>query len=509
MRRRDLFRMGGLAALGAATAACGAGGGAERAGRASLQFMYWGSAFEQKAVATMLREFERRKPGVKVSALFTPDEYDVKLNTLVAGNRMPDVGYVPMAMSFRLGEQGKLLNLFPYLTKYPQLAGYLPDAYLWSGQDRLHGVATANEIELLWYSRSAIAEAGAETPPALAASAWTWDRLVENARKLTVDQDGRHPDESGFDPRRIRRFGISCSLTYPPAWYGFLRSNGGDFADEAGRRCLLDSPEAIEVFQNLQDLIYEHRVSPGPGQLAATGDDVPGTSILLKTRRVAMVVDGHWSLLDMNESKVDYGIGVLPVYERPYTTAQVAGGLGGVRRHEARGGGGRAVRLPHRPPPRRPVRARPVDAPGAQVLRGPGRHRLLDQERLPPAGVPHRGRRLRARPRRTGLRQPDQGHDRHRLRRAHPGPAGDRERKAPGRGDPEGGRAEDHGHAARPAPQPGVVRCPPSPAGASRTTVSPAGVSSAGVSSAGVSPIGVSRAGVSPASGAWSGAGAC
>ncbi|MGC5013207.1 ABC transporter substrate-binding protein [Streptosporangium sp. DT93] len=325
MRRRDLFRMGGLAALGTAAAACGAGGGDGRAGRASLQFMYWGSAFEQKAVASMLREFEKKKPGVKVSALFTPDEYDVKLNTLVAGNRMPDVGYVPMAMSFRLGEQGKLLNLFPYLTKYPQLAGYLSDAYLWSGQDTLHGVATANEIELLWYSRSAIAEAGVETPPALAASAWTWDRLVENAYRLTVDQNGKHPDESGFDPRRIRRFGFSCSLTYPAAWYGFLRSNGGDFADETGRTCLLDRPEAIEVFQNLQDLIYKHRVSPGPGQLAATGDDVPGTSILLKTKRVAMVVDGHWSLLDMNESKVDYGIGVLPVYERPYTTAQVAG----------------------------------------------------------------------------------------------------------------------------------------------------------------------------------------
>ncbi|MFC4590871.1 extracellular solute-binding protein [Sphaerisporangium corydalis] len=322
MKRRDLLKMGGLAALGA-TAACG--GGADTAGKVPLQFMYWGSTFEQKAIAKMLQAFERKRAGVRVTPLFTPDEYDVKLNTLVAGNRMPDVGYVPMAMSFRLAEQGKLLNLFPYLKKYPQLAGYLPDAYLWSGQDRLHGVATANEIELLWYSRPAVAEAGIAPPPADAASAWTWDQLVQNAYKLTVDQSGRHPDQPGFDPKRIRRFGVSCSLTYAPAWYGFLRGNGGDFADEAGRRCLLDTPEAIEVFQNLQDLVYEHRVAPGPGQLAATGDEVPGTSILLKTRRVAMVVDGHWSLLDMNESKADYGIGVLPKYAEPYTTTQVAG----------------------------------------------------------------------------------------------------------------------------------------------------------------------------------------
>ncbi|WP_336204146.1 ABC transporter substrate-binding protein [Nonomuraea sp. LPB2021202275-12-8] len=323
MKRRDLFRMGGLAALGAAAAACGSGG--ETKAARQLQFMYWGSTFEKTAVEKMLQAFEQQKPGIDVKPLFTPDEYDVKLNTLVAGGRMPDLGYVPMSMSFRLAEQGKLVNLFPYLKKYPQLAGYLPDAYLWYGPDKLHGVSTANEIELLWYSKAAIAEAGITPPPAVAASAWSWDQLVENAYKLTIDQNGRHPDESGFDPKQVRQFGISISVTYAAAWYGFLRSNGADFADEAGRKCLLDSPEAIRVFQNLQDLVYKHRVAPGPGQLAATGDDVPGTNILLKTKRVAMVVDGHWALLDMNASKVDYGIGVLPKYGEPFTTSQVAG----------------------------------------------------------------------------------------------------------------------------------------------------------------------------------------
>ncbi|MEU6730589.1 extracellular solute-binding protein [Nonomuraea wenchangensis] len=325
MKRRDLLRMGGLAALGAAAAACGSGGGTAGAGDKRLQFMYWGSTFEKTAVEKMLRSFAEKNPGVEVKPLFTPDEYDVKLNSLIAGGNVPDLGYVPMSMSFRLAEQGKLVNLFPYLKKYPQLAGYLPDAYLWYGPDQLHGVATANEIELLWYSKAAIAEAGIAAPPAVAGSAWTWDQLVENAYKLTVDQNGKHPDESGFDPKQVRQFGVSISITYAAAWYGFLRSNGADFADEAGKRCLLDTPEAVQVFQNLQDLIHKHRVAPGPGQLAATGDDVPGTNILLKTKRVAMVVDGHWALLDMNESKVDYGIGVLPTYKEPFTTSQVAG----------------------------------------------------------------------------------------------------------------------------------------------------------------------------------------
>ncbi|MGI5289966.1 extracellular solute-binding protein [Nonomuraea polychroma] len=324
MKRRDLLKLGGLAALGTAAAACGGGGGSGAAGNTQLQFMFWGSTFEKKAVEHMLKQYEQKNPGVKVKPLFTPDEYDVKLNTLVASNKLPDAGYVPMSMSFRLGGQGKLVNLFPYLQKYPQLAGYLPDAYLWTGQDNLHAIATANESMLLWFSKSAVAAAGV-APPADAASAWTWDQLIENAYKLTVDQNGKHPDESGFDPKQIKQFGISISFTYGAAWYGFLRSNGGDFADESGKKCMLDSPEAIEVFQNLQDLVYKHRVAPGPGQLAATGDEVPGTNILLKTKRVAMVVDGHWSLLDMNEDKVHFGMGVLPKYNEPFTASQVAG----------------------------------------------------------------------------------------------------------------------------------------------------------------------------------------
>ena len=134
-------------------------------------------------------------------------------------------------------------------------------------------MATANEVELLWYSKQAIADAGIAPPPADAASAWTWDQMVQNAYKLTIDQNGRRPDESGFDPKQIKQFGISSSITYGAAWYGFLRGNGGDFADEAGKRCLLDSPEAIKVFQNLQDLIYKHRVS-----LAQASSPPPATT---------------------------------------------------------------------------------------------------------------------------------------------------------------------------------------------------------------------------------------
>ncbi|WP_157180841.1 ABC transporter substrate-binding protein [Actinopolymorpha alba] len=319
--RRDLLRLGGLAAGVAAVpglAACNSdsdGGGSGES--VDLQFMYWGSTFEQKAINAMLKQFEQKNKGASVKPLYTPNDYETKVNTLVAGNRPPDVGYMGGSMGYRLAEQGKLVNLFPYFDKYPELAKRLPGTYFWHGKDKTFGTQTANEVMLLWHSKPAFKDAGVDLPPADASKAWSWDTFVETANKLTLDQNGKRPDESGFDPKRIRQFGVSTSIQYAPAWECFLRSNGVDVVDEAGKKCLLDTPEAVTVFQNLQDLMYKHHVAPTPVQL---GNNAPATNVQLQTKRIAMAIDGQWMLLDMSQSKIDFGIGVLPSYQEPSTT---------------------------------------------------------------------------------------------------------------------------------------------------------------------------------------------
>jgi multiple sugar transport system substrate-binding protein len=251
LSRRNVLRLGGLAVAGAAApalAGCAGGdGGGGSDGGVDMQFMYWGSSFEQKAINAMLDQFEARNKGVTVRPVYTPNEYDTKVNTLVAGNRTPDVAYMGGSMGYRLAEQGKLVNLYTYFDKYPALAKRLPGTYFWYGKDKTFGTQTANEVMLLWYNKAVLKEAGVETPPAVAEQAWKWDAFLENAYKLTRDQSGRRPDESGFDPKRIRQFGASISVQSSYSWEGFLASNGGAFVDEAGRKCLLDQPEAVEL----------------------------------------------------------------------------------------------------------------------------------------------------------------------------------------------------------------------------------------------------------------------
>jgi multiple sugar transport system substrate-binding protein len=317
--RRDLLRLAGLAGLGGAAAsslaAC-AGGDGGTGDRPELQFMYWGSSFEQTAIEKMLDQFEQEYEGASVKALYTPGEdYDTKINTLVASERVPNVAYMDAGMAYRIAEQGKLIDFYPYLEKYPELGERLPYTYYWYGKDKLLGTQTANEVILLWYNKKAFSDVGVDPPPAEAAGAWTWDQAVETADRLTFDQSGKRPSEAGFNPQQVRQFGLSANFN-SYGWYPLLRSNGGDIVDESGMKYTLNSPESVEVFQNLQDLIYTHRVAPTPAQ---TGNNAPTTTVQLQTRRIAMAIDGQWVLLDMAQSDLDYGIGVLPKFGEPTT----------------------------------------------------------------------------------------------------------------------------------------------------------------------------------------------
>jgi multiple sugar transport system substrate-binding protein len=314
LSRRDFLKLGGAGLAGAALlGVAGCGGGGSSSGE--LTFTFWGSTFEKKAIDEMVQSFEEAHPDIKVDAQHIPENYETKINTLIAAKNPPDVAYLGAGMAMRLAEEGKLVNVEKYFDEYPQLTQRLPQTYYYWAPGKTIGTSTAVEIMDLWYNKDLFDEAGVDYPPADAAEAWTWDEFVQTAMELTLDESGTRASEEGFDPENVRQFGVSV-----PTWYGgwlpFFFSNGGSFTNEDGTRYTLNSPEGVEVFQRLQDLIYEHRVAPSPSQQeqqAAT------TTVQLQTKRVAMAIDGQWNLLDMSQSNLNYGIAVLPKFQEPKT----------------------------------------------------------------------------------------------------------------------------------------------------------------------------------------------
>ena len=285
-----------------------------------LTFTFWGSPQEKRAVDAMIASFNESHPGIRFRGQHIPTDYAVKISTMVAGGTPPAAGYLGADMAYEWGEEGIILDLAPYYEQEPASANRFEDTFYTLG-DKIYGGWTVAEAMITYYNKDLFDEAGVAYPPATAEEAWTWDEFVTVANKLTKDGNGNDATSPDFDPNNIQTYGISF-----PRWWGvylpLIGSNGGELANEAGTELLLNQPEAVEVLQQLQDLIYVHHVAPTPTQSEALP---AATEVMMQTGKVAMIFDGHWKVLDFSQLPLNWSMGVLPYFDEP-TTLLVSGG---------------------------------------------------------------------------------------------------------------------------------------------------------------------------------------
>jgi multiple sugar transport system substrate-binding protein len=309
-----------LAILALLALVVGCGG---QKGPVTVKFTYWGSPDEKAAVDASVKSFEAKYPKIKVNSIHIGTDYDTKITTMVAANEAPDMGYMESAtLLFPLAEQGKLANLQERFDKDKAFEKkILPNlGYFWE-PGKMAGLGFAPEMFTLYYNEEMFQQAGVETPPAKVEEAWEWDKFVEVAKLMTIDQNGKNASQPGFDPKKIKQFGFDFSKWWGN-WGNFVYANGGDFVLKDGKTLGLTQPEAMEALQRLADLINVYHVAPSPVQSKA----LPGTTAALQSKKIAMVVDGQWVNLDLGNAKFPYNVGALPKMKTS-TTQIVAGAM--------------------------------------------------------------------------------------------------------------------------------------------------------------------------------------
>lgn len=279
----------------------------------TLKFMFWGSPFEKKIQQQQAAEFSKKNPGVNVNVQIIPSNFKTKMNTLMASGNMPDMSYLGASHALIWGKQGHILNLAPYVKKDPKLQGWLPESHIYWAPGKFTNLSTL-EMESLYYNPAIFKKANISPPPDSEKNAWTWPQFVKVAEKLTVDSNGKHPNDPGFDPKHIVQYGINLPIeNYIDAWYNFLLSAGGSITNSKGTMYTMNSPAAVDTFQKLHDLIWKYHVMPTPAQ----SKNLPGTDQALQTGKYAMIMDGQWMLLDFSQKHLKFGIGVLPKIKKP------------------------------------------------------------------------------------------------------------------------------------------------------------------------------------------------
>ncbi|MGM1045872.1 carbohydrate ABC transporter substrate-binding protein, CUT1 family (TC 3.A.1.1.-) [Paenibacillus uliginis N3/975] len=288
----------------------------------TLRLTLWGSPREIDVNKKAVAKFEEKNPNVKVDMQFIPTDYDTKLTTMVAGNDEPDVAMMESGtIAYPLAEEGKFLNLQPYLENDPDISmdSLVPNITYSSEVGNIIGIAPGPESYALFYNEDAFKDAGLPAPPSKISEAWTWDEFVDVAKQLTLDNKGRNAADPAFDPKNIKQYGVNIG-TFWGAYSNFIYSNGGDFISADGKTFAMNQPEAVEALQKLADLVNVHHVSPSPVQ----SKNIPATNVALQTRKVAMAVDGQWNTSALASSNFNFNVGVLPVMKEPVTTV-VAG----------------------------------------------------------------------------------------------------------------------------------------------------------------------------------------
>lgn len=327
--RRDMLRLigatAGATAAGSFLAACGAApqagsastgaaastGTVAQAASATISMMGWGSPLEKNNVDAGLKLFESNNPGIKVNWLHTPEDYETKLKTSLAGGTPPDVFWANNMLDYV--SRGVLMDVTDRVKSDPNLskADYFlepQEMQRTTWKDKWYGIGSCWVVTHLYYNADLLEKAGVTPPPTDPAQAWTWDQFLEAARKLTLDAAGKHPGEAGFDANNVQQYGVSWGTAATIVRDALVYANGGEVFTDDGT-CHLGEPQAVEAIQLVADLAAKHQVAP---QAVTTQQLGISSQQMLATGKLAMLADGSWSLQDIAKLGFKYGAGVLP-----------------------------------------------------------------------------------------------------------------------------------------------------------------------------------------------------
>ena len=336
LSRRDFLRASALAAAGAALAACKTEVPKETVEIeateeveetvvvaaepevVNLTYMGWGFGEEENAVLAGIEKFQEENPGIKVQWIHNSSgEHLDKVLSMIAAGTPPDTAYISTGVYAKFAEEGVLLDITDLLQGDPVLGmeGYfIPQEYersLYKG--KFYGIGFCALAGHFYYNGAIFEEEGIEPPSNDPEEAWTWDHFLEVVTALTIDGNGKHPGESGFDRDNIKRWGVNYGRWGIPG-QGAVFSNEGTIINQNTGLFELDQTPAVEAIQRVADLSLVHDVMPESAAMEELG---MGTTQMLETGVLAMIVDGQWALSWLCKLDMPLGTGVAPKMKTP------------------------------------------------------------------------------------------------------------------------------------------------------------------------------------------------
>lgn len=171
-----------------------------------IRFTEWDGGDTLAVYEEIAEKFNETHPGIHVTVMNIPDEYDTKITAMVAGNDVPEVCMLNSdTLLFPLAEEGIVLNMQEYIDKdadfdkecVGEQFKYMLNA------DYMAGYGIGSENICMFYNPALFEQYNVEEPPASYEDAWDWETFVNTAQRLTIDKNGKNALDPEFDPENI------------------------------------------------------------------------------------------------------------------------------------------------------------------------------------------------------------------------------------------------------------------------------------------------------------------
>lgn len=314
------------AAAAPTTAAAAAPTAAPGKQQVTLNFMHfftgvlWTGSFQ-----FLTDNFMKEHPDIKWTGAAVPySDMMTKLITLAAGGQPPDGTSLDNTEIQNIILRGLLKELDPYIASDKSIN--LDDFYKarfesYMSQGKHYALPIDMGSGAIYYNKDMFDQAGLKYPD----PKWTYDDILSTAQRLTLDKNGKHPGDQGFDLNNVKQWGFQFR-SEPYRFYNVYHGyNGAEYFDQQLTKTRFNEPEGIASMQWFADLRNKHHVSPSPAQTQAmsTGGVQPFTSggYAMEHTWIGLIAYLH----DKGTKVTNYDVVNLP--ETP-TAAQEVGGQG-------------------------------------------------------------------------------------------------------------------------------------------------------------------------------------
>jgi multiple sugar transport system substrate-binding protein len=230
-----------------------------------------------------VEDFMAANPGVRIDHQPVPQDYNVKIQTLMAAGTPADIYRYLQEVTpiITVAEKAMHLQLDDYVARDSyDLEDFRPDAVnLYRWEDRLYALPRDYGNQNFFLNLNLFEEAGV-TPPSAdwQDASWTFEAFLDAAMTLTK-REGDRTTQWGFLVNRAQR-----------PWASWLYCNGGALVHKDDRGvatdCALTDEASVEALQFVYDLMHTHRVAPTPDMESELGG-----FDLFASGRVAMMVN--------------------------------------------------------------------------------------------------------------------------------------------------------------------------------------------------------------------------